>query len=307
VSEVILRAMIASDFDAVAGLICDSTNAWYRAAGKPDIFPGGPESTRLFCDVYESLDPGCCVVAEDLATGRLAGSCFYHPRPTHVSLGIMNVHPDFFGRGIARKLLTFITDFADARRLPVRLVSSAMNLDSFSLYTRAGFVPRCAFQDMCLKVPGEGLPPVAGHLVRPARPDDVTAMSDLEFEISHIRRERDYRYFLANRDGIWQASVVENPAGGIDGFLVSVNHPASNMLGPGVMRTESQALALIIAQLNQHRGRSPVLLVPVDCPWLVRELYKLGAKNVEIHFCQVRGEFAGFDGVVMPTFMPETG
>ena len=140
-SEVILRSMLASDFDAVAALICDSTDSWYRAAGKQEIFPGGPQSTRLFCDVYESLDPGCCVVAEDRATGRLAGSCFYHPRPTHVSVGIMNVHPDFFGRGIARKLLTFITNFTDARSLPIRLVSSAMNLDSFSLYTR-GLVPR---------------------------------------------------------------------------------------------------------------------------------------------------------------------
>ena len=84
---------------------------------------------------------------------------------------------------------------------------------------------------------------------------------------------------LANRDAIWQASVVENATGGIDGFLVSVNHPASKMLGPGVMRTESQALALIIAQLNQHRGRSPVFLVPVDRASLVCQLYNLGART----------------------------
>jgi hypothetical protein len=26
-----------------------------------------------------------------------------------------------------------------------------------------------------------------------------------------------------------------------------------------------------------------------------------------VHLCQVRGEFQGFNGVSMPTFMPETG
>ena len=50
-----------------------------------------------------------------------------------------------------------------------------------------------------------------------------------------------------------------------------------------------------------------MFLVPVDRPELVRRMYEWGAKNVEIHFCQVRGHFEPFDGVVMPTFMPETG
>ena len=102
--------------------------------------------------VYEDLDPGCCVVAEDTASGQLLGSCFYHPRETHVSLGIMNAHPDSFGRGVAGKLLRYIIDFADRQSKPVRLVSSAMNLDSFSLYNRNGFVPRKLFQDMFVPV-----------------------------------------------------------------------------------------------------------------------------------------------------------
>ena len=96
---------------------------------------------RLFPETYEALDPGCTLVAEHPRTGRLMGSCFHHPRETHVSLGIMNVHPAYFGMGVARRLLRAITDDADARGLPVRLVSSAFNLDSYSLYTRAGFVP----------------------------------------------------------------------------------------------------------------------------------------------------------------------
>src|SRR5258708_245940 len=219
-----LRSMRPGEAPVVAEIVCSSIRTWYAAAGKPGRFPGGPESCLLFPEVYEDLDPGCCVVAEDTATGRLAGSCFYHPRETHVSLGIMNAHPDFFGRGVARRLLRFITDLADARSLPVRLVSSAMNLDSFSLYTRAGFVPRAAFQDMFVEGPENGLPEVelGGGRVRPANLQDVPAMADLEMELSHIRREKDYRYFLENTRGIWHASVFESVAGGIEGFLVSV-------------------------------------------------------------------------------------
>src|SRR5580765_5925713 len=152
-----LRAMTDADRLAVAELICVSTNQWYERHGRSAIFPKGASTTAVFADVYEALDPGCCVVAEDPANGRLVGSCFYHPRPTHVSLGIMNAHPDHAGRGIASALLRFITDFSDRERKPVRLVSSAINLDSFSLYNRAGFVPRCAYQDMYLPAAPDGI------------------------------------------------------------------------------------------------------------------------------------------------------
>ena len=66
--------------------------------------------------------------------------------------------PDHFGKGLARQLLDRIVQFSEEQKKPTRLVSSAMNLDSFSLYTRGGFVPRQIFQDMTLAVPDEGLP-----------------------------------------------------------------------------------------------------------------------------------------------------
>lgn len=299
-----LRPMRQDEKDQVAELVYRSTNRWYERAGKGVIFAHGPESCRLFTDVYEDLDPGCCVVAEDPGAGRLAGSCFYHPRETHVSLGIMNVHPDFFGRGVASKLLRFITDFADAQAKPVRLVSSAMNLDSYSLYNRAGFVPRAIFQDILFTVPAAGLPPAPG--VRDATTDDVPKMAALEHEISGIRREKDFRYFVENRRGIWHASVLDDGRGNLDGFLCSVAHPASNMLGPGVMRTDAAALALLPAELNHHRGRTLVFLLPADRPRLVQAAYTWGGRNCEIHFAQSRGPFTPPQGVVMPTFMPET-
>jgi len=303
-----LRPMSSNDISEVTDLIHISINYWYAVYGRGPLF-GSIEGTRVFCDVYEDLDPGCCVVAEHVDTKRLMGSCFYHPRETHVSLGIMNVHPNYFGYGVANQLLKHITDFAEKESKPVRLVSSAMNLESFSLYTRAGFVPRRAFQDMLLTVPEAGLDvdiPESRH-VRPAVAGDIPAMVELENQISGIRREKDYRYFIENKHGIWHTSVYEAESGQIEGFLSSVNHPGSNLLGPGVCHTEPQAIALIHAELNASKGRTPVFLVPIDCPEIVRTMYSWGARNCELHFAQVRGECQPFNGVVLPTFMPETG
>ena len=304
-----LRAATAADRSEVAELVCVSTNYWYQRRGASRVFQSGPESTDIFWQVYEALDPGCCVVAENPQTGRLMGSCFYHPREQHVSLGIMNVHPNYFGRGVGRELLKFITDFADQRGYEaVRLVSSAMNLDSFSLYTRAGFVPRYAYQDMLMRVPESGLGveiPDAG-CIRPATPDDVPAMIQLEMEVSGICREKDYRYFIANQIGIWQSLVYQGPAGRIDGFMFSFKHPGLSMAGPGVARTWQQAASLVLAALDRYRGGLAVFLVPVECHEMVRRMYALGATNCELHFCQVRGRYEPFRGISMPVFLPES-
>jgi hypothetical protein len=143
--------------------------------------------------------------------------------------------------------------------------------------------------------------------VRPATIDDVSAMVALERAVSGIEREKDFRYFIDDADGIWRTAVIEDESATLEGFLVSVADPATNMLGPGVARTDSAAAALIVSQLDAHRGRSPVFLVPSDHQDLVADMYALGARNCELHFAQVRGEAARPGAVVMPTFMPETG
>ena len=296
----------------VARLIRESTNCWYEANGKAPIFTGELSSTMLFCDVYEALDPGCCILAIVEETGQIAASCFYHPRFTHVSIGIMNVHPDHFGKGLARQLLDRIVRLSNEQNKPMRLVSSAMNLDSFSLYTRGGFVPRQIFQDMTLAIPEEGLAEraIPGiHRVRDAHLDDLQNIVQLEQELCFIERKKDHQFFLENAMNIWNVCVIESEdTKQIDGVLVSVKHPGSTMLGPGFMRSEEDALALIRYQLDQHhRGGQPVWLVPSSCHSLVSELYGWGTKNCELHFGQIRGQWQEPVGVIMPTFMPETG
>ncbi|MBM3728162.1 MAG: GNAT family N-acetyltransferase [Acidobacteria bacterium] len=304
-----LRAATADDRSEIADLIYASINTWYRLHGMPQIFHGGPAVTGIFYDVYERVDPGCCVVAENESTGRLMGSCFYHPRKLHVGLGIMNVHPNYFGLGVGRELLRYITDFTDHHGYKsLRLTQSALNLDSFSLYNRAGFVPRHAYQDMMLTVPAAGLPHRVPGMdrVRDATLADIPAIAALEMSVSGVTREQDYRLAIENPHGFWSASVYEGSGGAIDGFLISCGHAAMNMVGPGVMRSDEHAAALILREYDRHRGRSPVCLIPVERAGLVRQMYEWGARNVELHFCQVRGKFQPFAGVNMPMFLMET-
>ena len=309
--QFILRRATEKDYPAVKDLIFDSTNDWYQKNFKKNVFGGNSNTCSIFIDVYESLDPGCCVVAEDLKTGKLAGSCFFHPRETHLALGIMNAHPDYFGMGVAKMILNEILSIASEKKLPVRLVSSAMNLDSFSLYTKVGFVPQMTFQDMTLNVPLSGLeqePPEGAHSVRDATLDDVCAIADLEFELNGIRREKDYEFFTINESGHWGVSVFESANEKIEGFLCSVNSDGSKMLGPGVMKQAQHAESLIYHELDKrHRGNSPVFLIPVNQGDLVNSLYGWGARNCEMHLCQVLGDCPPMNGVTMPTFMPEAG
>ncbi|UUO05245.1 GNAT family N-acetyltransferase [Blastopirellula sp. J2-11] len=296
------------DAAALASLIHSSTNMWYESHGREKIFLGPAEDCRLFPEVYEDLDPGCCLVAQSEADGSLIGSCFYHPRKTHISLGIMNASSQFAGAGIASALLDDIVGIAEDRDLPVRLVSSALNLDSFSLYSRRFFHPYAVYQDMFFRVPEEGGLPLIDlptERVRPATLDDVRDIDRLEQEIWQTSRERDWRYMIENTRGYWHCSVIERK-GEITGAMASIGHPASNMIGPGVGTSSTEIAALIATELSLYPGRAPVALIPSNNPKLVAIMYALGGRNCELHLAQSLNQAPIIDGIVMPTFMPET-
>ncbi len=61
-NEYELRTMKPAERDEVARLIYRSTNVWYESHGGQAIFTGDPLTPRLFCDVYEALDPNCCIL-----------------------------------------------------------------------------------------------------------------------------------------------------------------------------------------------------------------------------------------------------
>jgi len=308
----VLREARAEEREALAELIRSSTNRYYQEQlNRPAIFSETELTTTGFVDLYRALEGSSAWVCADGGTGTLVGSCFCHERPTHVSLGIMNVHPDHFGKGIARQLLEHILALAAAADKPVRLVSSCLNLDSYSLYSRLGFAPFEFYQDMLFAVPEGGYQGAAaeapeGVAVRAATLDDIDLMTELERSVSGICRPSDYRHFVASPDGLWQVSIAER-AGQPSGFLASGASTACNMIGPGVALDEDSAFALMLAELDHHRGRTPVALVPGRFPGLVRRLYAIGGRNCETHVAQSTRPTPQPAGITLPTFLPESG
>ena len=291
-------------YDELAQLLHASLDVWHRTHLNVDRFGTDWKPFGLTVDVYEELDPGCCVIVTD-DKGALAGSAFYHPRETHVGIGVVTVHPSSFGHGVGRMLMEEIIRVADGK--PLRLVSSAMNLDSFSLYTRLGFVPQALLQSMTLKVPAEGFPN-AGTRARPATLADVAAIADFEYRLNGIRKEHDYRFFVENKSGFWRLLVMEHSDGRIAGFLAASALPTDNMLGQGVAEDEATMLELLQSMMHQYfRDQTVAFILPSGRASLVRQAYAWGARNRETNILSVRGEAPPLQGVSLATFLPESG
>ncbi|TWT51885.1 hypothetical protein KOR42_33590 [Thalassoglobus neptunius] len=308
-----LRPARNSERDVVAQLIYDSTNHWYESHGFGKIFQGDAEDCRVFFDVYEHLDPGCCLIAEDDDTGEIIGSCFYRERPTHFSLGIMNSSPKAAGRKVAKTLLQKIVSLSRSAGKPLRLFSSAMNLDSYSLYNRQGFVPYAVYQDVLFTVPKSGLASESLHSesadnseIRTATEDDLGRIVEFEQQVWGISREKDWRYFLTDDSGIWQVLVCVRGEE-LVGVMASVRSAGCQMVGPGVSTDSMAAARLISRSLDRYRGSSVVVLIPSNDPSLIQSMYQLGGKNCELHFGQSLGDAPTINGVVVPSFLPESG
>ncbi len=302
-----IRTMQRDEWSEVAALIHASTNKWYMDKYGFEIFQCSVEDVEaLFCKVYEDLDPNSCLVAD--VDGVIAASCFYHPRETHDSLGIMNVHPDYFGQQLGKKLLQAIIEKSLDAGKQLRLISSTMNLDSFSLYNKNGFQALFPYQDMLVEVPADGIPVHANdQYARPATGSDLEAIVDLELSIHGLNKRKDYQYYLSDQDNIWELLVYDD--GDIKGALVSVKHPASNIVGHGIMQDAEVAKALIYRSLNRYRGMTPLVIIPADNKELVQGMYAIKAKNCELHVIQAFNppNTDRPNGVVIPTFMPENG
>ena len=307
-----LRPLVAADHEATARLLHRSLVQWYQSRlGQGARFGTSHEPFRLFPAVYAELDPGQAVAACDPASGELLGVCFVHPRKTHVAVGIVATAPAAQGRGIARAMLTPVIAQARRDQLPVRLVSSLLNLDSFSLYSRLGFVPHTLYQDLALSVPATGLPGTAPTGAKRVRlvtdPSAAARLAAFEHDLHGLHREPDYAFFLRNQVGDWRVSVLEDAHGALTGFLVASHHPSCVMLGPGVARDEAAAAALLWSALDAMRGASPVFLVPCTAAALIQQCYAWGARNVELHAAQSLGPVPPSRGLSFPTFLPESG
>ena len=189
----------------------------------------------------------------------------------------MNVSPYFFGQGIAGSLLKRIIGIAEDQSLPVRLVSSAQNLDSFSLYSRQGFAPTQAFQDMYLEVPKEGLDIELFSKLRVANAhmEDVEDMADWR-KIFVESKGKKISSILSKTKRYLENRTLQERSRSITWISFICGSSSLRMIGPGVA-SEKVAVSMLADQLENFRGKTPVFLLPVTAKLAVQSAYSWGA------------------------------
>lgn len=309
-SDLRLSPLRLEDHAQAASIIHRALVAYYEThLNQGYRFGSQAEPFEIFPNLYEALDPGESIAAYDSTTQQLLGVCFVHERETHFSLGIVATDPTIAQTGIARQMVSAAIQRADEANKPLRLVSSLMTLSSFSLYTKLGFVPQQIFQDLLFTIPEDGLTvaePAQTRSVREATTTDVSRLADYEFELTGIRREKDFQFFLYPKVGAWKVWIKEDSAGKIEGFLVVSLNETVPIMGPGAVNDTQSALALLFVAMNDLKGKTYVLLAPADAPELIQHLYAWGGKNIELHVSQYRGSGEFKKRIVFPTFLPES-
>lgn len=293
--------------EIVARLLHQSLSNWYQN-NLNQAARFGPTHLPFihFPTLYRHLDPEHCLGAWH--GQQLAGVAFLHPRPTHVSVGIIATNPTFAGRGIAKMFMTRACAIADQQNLPLRLVSSLLNLDSFSLYSRCGLRPVNVYQDILLSVPNQGFAPsdVQGVQILSAHAENAREIAHSEFELCGVSRTHDHLALLCRTALPWEVLIARDQSGTLIGSMTFTQHPDWNMLGPGFARDEAVLLMLILHALRHLKGRDIVILVPSDAREILSSMYRMGGRNIELHALQVRGAWTPQAGISLPTFLPET-
>lgn len=302
-----ISQLTPSQDHAVAALLHRSLVHWYeRNLRQGERFGTSHLPFLHFPALYRNLDPEHCLGA--WSKNQLVGVAFIHPRETHISAGIIATDPEHAGSGIAKRLLAKACELADSLALPLRLVSSLLNLDSFSLYSRHGFQPVAIYQDIQIHIPDEGLSdlPATVGSIRKGTPPDAEEIARAELQMCGISRLRDHQAFLSQTTLPWEVLVFQNSQGTIDGALTFTRHPDWSMVGPAFASDETVLDALLSRALDQLRGKTVVLLIPATARTLLQRLYTLGGRNIELHALQVRGKPMPSKGISLPTFLPET-
>ena len=183
------------------------------------------------------------VVAE--SGGRIVGSNCLDERSTIFGVGPITIDPAEQNSGIGRQLMQAVLDRTAERGAPgVRLLQSAFNNRSLSLYTKLGFDPREPISVMT------GPPlrlAVEGCKVRAAQPSDIPACDRLCLRVHGHTRSGE----LADAVKQGAAFVVERD-GRITGYTTGLNYfghsvaesnrdlqaligAAENLVGPGFL------------------------------------------------------------------------
>jgi ribosomal protein S18 acetylase RimI-like enzyme len=179
-------------------------------------FPRDIPSVEAAIDLVSMLlaNPGFYgIVAQD--NDRIVGSNFADLRSSIAGIGPISIDPQVQDQGIGRRLMEAAIDHLAATNVcGIRLVQSAYNNRSLSLYTRLGFQtrePLSVLQGPALNIK------FAGYDVRPAGEADIATCNHLCRRVHGFERGAELREAI----GAHTALVVEH-LGRISGYATDL-------------------------------------------------------------------------------------
>jgi len=222
-------------------------SAFLKVADEHNFPPDFP-SVEVAIDVVSMLlaHPGFYgLVAQD--NDRIVGSNFADLRSSIAGIGPISIDPQVQDQGIGRKLMEAAIDhLASTNVCGIRLVQSAYNNRSLSLYTRLGFQtrePLSVIQGPALNIK------FAGYDVRPAGEADIATCNHLCRRVHGFERGAELREAI----GAHTALVVEH-LGRITGYATDLGFFAH------AVAETNQDLKSLIAAAPAFQG--PGFLLP---------------------------------------------
>jgi ribosomal protein S18 acetylase RimI-like enzyme len=293
--SITIRTMSEDDVPVVAPVIARAFNAVNARYGYPSEFPD-PIISVLMARYYLSQDPEGCLVAE--RDGNICGSVFGRCRGDDVSIGPVSVDPASQAIGVGRRMMQALFDvYPDAASF--RLSQAAFNKESFSLYSKTGFV--AAEEMVRLERPAVPLTSQDDEPhVRAVTVENASLVADLDRQLTGVERGRD----LPTHFGMGKVYVYGGDRD-IQGYLTTMPTPGSTFLGPAVAQSEAQIAVLIRAALRDIGPGAAGLHLPARFAPTVAECFRLGFRLFCLETLMVRGEWRTPSAFYIHSMFPE--
>jgi predicted N-acetyltransferase YhbS len=280
---ILLRKGETADGPAVGAICYHAFKAIAESHNFPPDFPG-PEITADLLTGLINHDGFFNLVAE--SDGTIVGSGFIDERNPISGIGPVMVDPSLQNEGAGRALMQALMQRSQQRRVAgIRLVQAGYHSRTLALYLKLGFEVREPLA--CLQGPAVRKA-VAGHTVRPATRNDLSASNQLCSRVHGHERGGELTDAIVRR----VAWVVER-AGRVTGYATPIA-----FFGHAVGETNDDIKALIGASASFP---GPGFLVPTRNGELMRWCLAEGLRITQTMTLMTIGLYNRPEGAWLPS------
>jgi len=218
--------------------------------------------------------------------GRLAGSNFMSVGDEVAGVGPISVEPALDGRGIGRCLMRAVLEHAHAiRKTQVRLLQTAYNTTSLSLYASLGF-------DVCGPIGVMAAKPAANPdpMVRRAVPADVPLLDELCRHVFKVSRWMEIEAAFAHGLPVY----LREQAGRLTAYFIP------GPMGHGASDSANDILAVIGESARQSTAET-VFFCPLELGDFYRRTLQAGHRLRKIMNYMAIGPYVPPAGIWLPS------